>query len=120
MYERAYATTSTSTAPLTLIRSGSPITRKVTLLAGAVYVAGSVLGTITATNKATLSTAAAVDGSEKPDLVLPYAVDASAADMEAMVYERGDFVGEALTLGAGHTLASIREGLRGKGITFSA
>ena len=35
-----------------------------------------------------------------------------------LAYERGDFNSNALTLGAGHTVASIREGLRAKGITL--
>ena len=35
-----------------------------------------------------------------------------------LAYERGDFNAGALTLGTGHTVASIREGLRAKGITL--
>jgi hypothetical protein len=119
MFERAFYTTQESTAPKTLIRSGSPVTRKVTLLAGAAFAAGSVLGTVTASGKATLSASAASDGSQTPNFVLPYAVDATGGDVEAIVYETADLVGEALVLGAGHTLASIRDGLRAKGITYS-
>lgn len=119
MYERAHMMTTTSVAANTLIRSGSPVTRKVVLLAGLAYAAGSVLGTISANDKATLSVAAADNGSETPDLVLPYAVDATDGDVEAIVYESADLIGEALVLGEGHTLADIREGLRAKGITFS-
>lgn len=119
MYERASYSTQTSTAPATLVRRGSPLTRKVVLLGGASYALGSVLGTITAGGKATLSAAAATDGSQVPDLVLPYAVDATAGDVEVMAYETGDLIGEALVLGAGHSLASIREPLRDKGITIS-
>ncbi|MDP9176694.1 MAG: head decoration protein [Gemmatimonadota bacterium] len=65
-----------------------------------------------------LSASAAVDGSETPDVILVQDCDASAGDAEALVYTRGDFNSNALTLGAGHTVASIREGLRGKGINL--
>lgn len=41
---------------------------------------------------------------------------ATGGDKELMAYYQGDFNEAALTLGTGHTLASIREGLRGKGI----
>lgn len=120
MYERAMYATQQSTAPATLLRTGDPITRKVTLLAGQIYPLGAVLGTITATKKATLSLAAASDGSQEPSFVLPYAVDATAGDAEAVVYEHADVIGEALVLGAGHTIASIRDILRDKGITIAA
>lgn len=120
MYQSAGTATQSSPVANSLIRSGSPVTRKVTLLAGSVYASGSVLGTVTASKKATLSAAAATDGSQVPDFVLPYGVDATAGDVEAIVYETGNLNGESLVLGAGHTLASIREGLRDKGITISA
>lgn len=63
-----------------------------------------------------LSAAAATDGSQTPCLVLAQAADASSADVEAIAYETGQVVGSALTLGAGHTIDSIREGLRKQGI----
>lgn len=65
-----------------------------------------------------MSLTAATDGSQFPDMILAQDCDASAADAEAIAYETGTFVGSALTLGTGHTLASIREGLRLKGITI--
>lgn len=65
-----------------------------------------------------LSAAAAVDGSQAPDLILAEDCDATLADKEALAYARGDFYTGALTLGAGHTVASITEGLRAKGITL--
>lgn len=118
MYSRASRTITSSAAPVTLIRSGDPVTRKLTLAAGAVYAVGSVLGVNSTSGKASLSAAAATDGSQEPAFVLPYTVDASAGDVEAITYERADLVASALVLGAGHTLASIRAGLRNKGITF--
>jgi len=90
--------------------------RKVTIISGQNLVRGSVLGKITASSKYNLSASAAVDGSQTPDLILAEAADATAGDVEAMAYQRGDFNQNALTLGAGHTIASITEGLRGKGI----
>ena len=62
------------------------------------------------------SVAAATDGSQTPYLVLFTDCDASAADKEAIALETGNVNDDALTLGAGHTVASIREGLRRKGI----
>lgn len=94
------------------------VARKVTVLAGQVLPRGAVLGAITASGKAILSLAAAADGSQTPDLILAEAVDATGADATAIAYERGDFNAAAITLGTGHTVASIREGLRAKGITL--
>lgn len=62
------------------------------------------------------SLAAATDGSQYPDMVLAQNADASAADVEAIAYETATVVGSALILGTGHTIASIREGLRRRGI----
>lgn len=64
------------------------------------------------------SIAAATDGSQIPAFALAQDADASAGDVEAIAYETGQMVGSALTLGAGHTIASIREGLRGKGLVI--
>jgi hypothetical protein len=118
MYARASFASTQSTAMVTLIRSGASNTKKVTLLAGAVYPIGAVLGIIDASKKANISAAAATDGSQAPQYVLSYSVDATGGDVDAMVIETGDLIGSQLVLGAGHTLASIRAGLRGKGITF--
>ena len=92
------------------------LSRKVTILSGQNLVRGAVLGKITSGGKYVLSLSAAVDGSETPDAILAMDTDASAADKEAMAYFAGRFNESALTLGASHTVASIREGLRLKGI----
>lgn len=92
--------------------------RKVTVLQGQVLPRGAVLGLITASGKYVLSASAAADGSQTPDLILAEAVDATSADTTVLAYERGDFNSNALTLGTGHTVASVREGLRAKGITL--
>lgn len=92
--------------------------RSVTLISGQNLERGAVLGKITASGKYTLSLSASSDGSQTPDLILAEDCDASAGDASALAYARGDFNVNALTLGTGHTAASIREGLRAKGITF--
>jgi hypothetical protein len=94
------------------------LSQKITLAAGQNLTAGAVLGKITAGGKYVLSTSAAVDGSEAPDLILAEDCDASAGDREELAYSRGDFGDLALTVGAGHTVASITDALRSKGITI--
>lgn len=94
------------------------VARKVTIISGQNVVRGAVLGKITASGKYSLSLSAATDGSETPDLILAEDCDASAGDKTALAYARGDFADIALTLGTAHTVASITEGLRAKGITI--
>ncbi len=60
--------------------------------------------------------AAAVDGSQVPDCILDADTDATSADADAMGHFRGRFNSNAVTIGAGLTLAGITEGLRGKGV----
>lgn len=93
--------------------------RKVTIVSGQANLKrGSVLGKITTGGKYSLSASAAEDGSQAPDLILAEDCDATSGDKEALAYSRGDFNSNALILGAGHTVASITEGLRAKGITI--
>ena len=92
--------------------------RKVTIISGQNLVRGAVLGKITASGKYTLSLSAAADGSQTPDLILAEDCNASTGDKVALAYARGDFNPAALTLGTAHTVASITEGLRAKGITL--
>jgi hypothetical protein len=61
----------------------------VTLLAGANYPVGSVLGRITASGKMKLSTATGTDGAQNAAAVLLYDVDAAAADATGIVLMRG-------------------------------
>lgn len=63
-----------------------------------------------------LSVATATDGSQFPDLILAEDTNASADNVATVAYHYGQFVESALILGAGHTVNSIREGLRVKGI----
>ncbi|PHR90443.1 MAG: hypothetical protein COA80_16185 [Leeuwenhoekiella sp.] len=69
-----------------------------------------------AVTKHKLSLKAATDGSQAPDTVLAYDCDATGGDVEAIAYETATVVAGALMLGTGHTIASIREPLRLKGI----
>lgn len=79
-------------------------------------VRGSVLGKITATGKYVLSASAAADGSQTPVAILAEDADATSADVTTVAYLTGEFNTAALTLGAGHTVDSIKAGLRDLGI----
>ncbi|MFA6020867.1 MAG: head decoration protein [Rhodospirillales bacterium] len=92
------------------------VSGSVTLISGQNLARGSVLGIITASNKATLSLAASADGSQVPNCILADDVDASGGDAVAPIYKTGEFNEAALTIGTGHTAASIRETLRGNSI----
>ncbi len=62
------------------------------------------------------SLAASVDGSQVPDAILVEDTDATAADVDTPAYFRGQFSDAEVIYGTGHTAASVREGLRVKGI----
>lgn len=94
------------------------ISKKVTIPSGDVLTRGAVLGKITADGNYTLSLSAAGDGSEVPDAVLAEDVDASGGDVGAMAYFRGDFVASELTIGTGHTVDTITDAFRTKGIAI--
>ena len=98
----------------------------ITLAAGPALPRGAVLGKVTLSGHYVLSEAtdaaeppvAIEDGSQVPDLILVEDAPASLTPRPALGYRRGDFQAAHLTLGSGHTLASIAEGLRLKGIHF--
>ena len=103
--------------PCNLIPGEYPrIERIITIASGSALTKGSVLGRVTASGKFSLSASDASDGSETPDAILAEDVDASAEDKQAVVYFSGEFNETALTLGNGHTLESIRAGLRSKSL----
>ena len=103
--------------PCNLIAGEYPrIERIITIASGSALTKGSVLGRVTASGKFILSESDATDGSETPDAILAEDVDASAEDKQAVVYFSGEFNENALQLGTGHTLESIRAGLRSKSI----
>jgi hypothetical protein len=107
-------------APDKLIAGNSNllVARQITLITGQNLVRGTVLGKLTASGKYNQSLSAAVDGSQTPDLILAEDTDATAADKVTVAYSRGDFNQGAITLGTGHTVASVLEGLRLKGIVL--
>ncbi len=94
------------------------LAKKAIIISGQNLTRGAVLGKITTGGKYNLSLSTASDGSQTPDAILAETTDASAGDVSALVYTRGDFLTNALTLGASHTVASITEGLRTKGINL--
>ena len=71
---------------------------------------------VAGSGKYLLSLGAAVDGSQEPDVVLVNDVDATAADTEGLVYVFIYANADDIIFGTGHTAASVREGLRRKGI----
>jgi hypothetical protein len=78
---------------------------------------GAVVGKITASAKLTLSLSASSDGSQVPYGVMLDDYDATAADAANVgVIVKGEVNENALILGTGHTLATIREGLRDQGL----
>lgn len=59
-----------------------------------------------------LSASAASDGSQTPVVVLDVDVDTTAGHAPAPVMLTGEVRGDALQLGAGHTIASVTDALR--------
>lgn len=102
-----------SLTPDTLIAGEFPrVTRTETIAAGANLTRGALLGRITASGKFKLSAAAANDGSEVPEAILLVDAPAAAADVQSMIALTGEYNEDALVLGAGHTIGSIKQGLR--------
>lgn len=92
------------------------VERVVTIAAGADLAKGAVLGRVTANGKFKLSASASTDGSQTPDAVLAEKANAAGGDVQAVVYFSGEFNENALVLGAGHTLDSVRIALRTKNV----
>lgn len=67
-----------------------------------------------------LSVANATTGIQYPDAILVEDTDATDADTQTVAYIAGSFNENALTLGAGHTADSVKEGLRSKSIYLVA
>lgn len=77
---------------------------------------GTVLGRITASQKYTIATAAANDGSQTPVALLVDDVDATAADELCGIYAMGEFNQNVVTLGVGMTLAAAKAALEAQNI----
>lgn len=94
------------------------VTAAVTLLAGAKYPEGSVLGKITASGKCTLVNPAASDGSQDIFGILSENVDATAGDRESIAFLTGEFALQRLAAAAGVVVADLLAAAREKGIFF--
>ncbi len=92
------------------------VTKSVTIAAGADLVRGAVLGKITASGKYALSASAAVDGSQTPCAILVTDAAAAAADVDASIYQMGEFNAAALSFGTGHTADTVEAALNDAGI----
>ncbi len=103
--------------PQNLIAGEFPrVGRIMTITGSGTLTAGAVLGKITADGHYCLSDAAATNGSEQPEAVLGEAIDLSAGNKQGLVYLTGEFNTQALSLGNGHSLASIAVILRARSI----
>lgn len=95
------------------------VRRKGTILSGqGVLVRGTALGKVTSSGKWVKSLSASSDGSQVIRGILLHDVDATSADVEAIIGRRGECNGAAVTLGTGHTLASIDDACLDRGIVF--
>ena len=98
--------------PENLIAGEFPrIMRIATISGGQALPQGAVLGQITTTGAYVLSTTTATDGSEVPVAILAQPIDAT-LDIEGHLFLTGEFNAHALSLGSGHTLASVTESFR--------
>jgi hypothetical protein len=114
--QASYAQTSYTPDNLIAGNHDELVAEKITLLSGQNLTRGTVIGKITSGGKYKISLAADTIGSETPDLILAEDCNASGGDKQALAYSRGDFNAQALKIGTGHTIASIKEGLRVKNI----
>lgn len=103
-----------------VIRLDNVVSKKGTLISGQNLVRGALLGIITASGKYTLSLLASSDGSQVPDSILVEDANATAGDVEALTYIRGQFDANSVTFGTGQTQANTFQVLRGKGIDLIA
>lgn len=110
MYETPGFQSEDTYTPDNLIAGEATLRTEDVTVAGGDFPRGTVMGRITADGKFTESVDGAADGSEVPVAILAQDTDASGGDVVgAPVYRAGDFNERELTLGAGHTLAVVRE-----------
>lgn len=93
------------------------VRRKGTIASGqGVLLRGTALGKITTGGKWVKSASASSDGSQIIRAILLHDVDATSADVDAIMGRRGSCNGGAVILGTGHTLASIDDACIDRGI----
>ena len=92
---------------------------KGTVLSGqGVTLRGTAMGRITASGKWVKSLSASSDGSQIIRGIMLDTVDATSADVEGVIGRIGSCNGGAVTLGTGHTLASIFDASLDRGLFF--
>lgn len=94
------------------------LARKYALADGQVITRGELMG-VTSGSVAAASLSGASDGTQTPFGIAAEDADTTgspAEEGEVLIFIRGSFNEHALILGASHTVDSIREGLRDKGI----
>jgi hypothetical protein len=96
--------------------SADLITETAVIAAGANLERGTLLGVITASGKFVQSVAGAGDGSQTPIAILVDYAPAASADATAGIYVAGEFNENAIIYGTGHSAASVKAGLRARGI----
>jgi hypothetical protein len=111
--------------PLDLIAGDfNLLSETIILEAGQNLKRGTVLGRKTDSGKYVMSSrvnganAEIKDGSEDPSRILAEDVDASKDDHQTIAYLTGSFYPKSLTLGKGHTIASIKEKMELRSIFF--
>lgn len=115
-YQGPGATQNAAFNPNGLQAGGDPFVMSVTLVSGQNVVRGTVLGQITTGGKFAKSLTASSDGSEVADAIAFEDMDATLGDKTIQIYVKGKFKLSQLTLGAGHTLATIQRVLARKSI----
>jgi hypothetical protein len=102
--------------PQNLIAGDYPLVTDIVIVDTGVLAIGTVLGKITASGKYKICDSTAVDGSAAPLCILGEAVDATSADVNAVVYLSGAFDENQLVFGGTDTAATHRAALRAKNI----
>lgn len=99
--------------PDQLLAGDFPIIRRPGVIAAGQQLSrGAVLGELTAGGQFKLSTSAATDGSQTPVAVLDEDIDTTAGALPGVLMLTGEVRGDALHLGAGHTIAGVADALR--------
>lgn len=98
--------------PDKLIAGDYPIVTDIVTIDTGVLVRGTCLGKITATGKYVIVNDANADGSQAPVCILAEDVDATSADVNALVYLSGAFNESAVIFGGDDTAATHRAALR--------
>jgi len=99
--------------PDNLLASDYPaVTDIITILLAHVLTRGALLGKITASGKYVLCDSAAIDGSQNPVAILAEDADATAADVQALIYLSGAFNEGQVTFGGVDTADTHRVALR--------